>query len=336
MVFGCAGPRLGADEHRFFREVDPLGFILFERNCEAPDQVRALVSDLRDTVGRADAPVLIDQEGGRVARLRPPRWRPAPAAARFARLAEADPAAAADAARINARLMAAEMAALGITVDCAPVLDVPQPGAHDVIGDRAHGADPETVAKLGRAVAEGLLAGGVSPVIKHIPGHGRAHADSHHELPVVEASRAELAAVDFAPNCALADMPWAMTAHVLYTTIDEVETATTSTKIVEEVVRGEIGFDGVLVSDDLDMEALDGPVGGRAAKALAAGCDVALHCSSERGGMEAVAAEASPLTERAVARFSRAEAMRRASVETADEKALLARLDGLLETGGAA
>ncbi len=335
MVFGCAGQHLGADERRFFREADPLGFILFERNCATPDQVRALVSELRDAVGRADAPVLIDQEGGRVARLRPPRWRPAPAAARFARLAETEPARAADAARINARLMAAEMAALGITVDCAPVIDVPQPGAHDVIGDRAHGADPETVTRLGRAVAEGLLAGRVSPVIKHVPGHGRAHADSHSELPVVKASRAELAAVDFAPFRALADMPWAMTAHVLYTALDAVEPATTSTRIVEDVVRGEIGFDGVLVSDDLDMEALDGPVGRRAAKALAAGCDVVLHCSGALGGMEAVAAAARPLTENAVARLSRAESMRQARAEPADEDALLAGMGELLESRGA-
>lgn len=329
-MFGCAGPHLGAEERRFFRDANPLGFILFERNCDSPDQVRALVAQLRDAVGRQDAPVLIDQEGGRVVRLHPPHWRAAPAAARFARLAETDPVAAADAAWANARLMAAELATLGITVDCAPVLDVPQPGAHAVIGDRAHGADPATVAALGRAVAEGLLAGGVAPVIKHIPGHGRARADSHRELPTVAASRAALSAVDFAPFRALSDMPWAMTAHVLYTALDGARPATTSPGIVADVVRGEIGFDGVLVSDDLGMAALDGPVGRRAADALAAGCDVALHCGGDRGEMEAVAAEACPMTAQAVERLARAEAMRRAGAGPVDEGALLARLDDLL------
>ncbi len=330
VVFGCAGPRLGDDERRFFRDTGPLGFILFERNCEAPDQVRALVAELREAVGRQGAPVLIDQEGGRVVRLRPPHWRAAPAAARFARLAESDPMGAAVAARANGHLMAIELAALGITVDCAPVLDVPQASAHAIIGDRAHGADAGTVTALGRAVAEGLLAGGVSPVIKHIPGHGRAHTDSHRELPVVEASRAALSAVDFAPFRALRDMPWAMTAHVLYTALDGARPATTSPAIVADVIRGEIGFDGVLISDDLGMAALDGPVGRRAAAALAAGCDLALHCSGDLGEMATVAAEARPMTARAAGRLAGAEAKRRAGAEAVDEDALLARLDDLL------
>jgi beta-N-acetylhexosaminidase len=334
VVFGCAAPRLAADERRFFRDADPLGFILFERNCETPDQVRALVTALRDCVGRQDAPVLIDQEGGRVARLRSPHWRATPAAARFARLAETDPVEAAAAARINAQLIAMELAALGITVDCAPVLDVPQPGAHEVIGDRAHGVDPETVTRLGRAVAKGLLAGGVSPVIKHIPGHGRARADSHRELPVVEAPRAALSVDDFAPFRALSDMPWAMTAHVLYTALDAARPATTSPGIIEDVVRGEIGFGGVLVSDDLGMEALDGPVGQRAADALAAGCDVALHCGGDREEMVAVAACARPVTALTAERLLRAEAMRRAGIEQADEDVLVARLDVLLAEKG--
>jgi beta-N-acetylhexosaminidase len=330
VVFGCAGPRLGDDERRFFRDADPLGFILFERNCEASDQVRALVAELRDAVGRQDAPVLIDQEGGRVVRLRPPHWRAAPAAVRFARLAKTDPVAAADAARANGHLMAIELAALGITVDCAPVLDVPQASAHKIIGDRAHGADAGMVTVLGRAVAEGLLAGGVSPVIKHIPGHGRAHTDSHRELPVVEASRAALSAVDFAPFRALRGMPWAMTAHVLYTALDGARPATISPAIVADVIRSEIGFDGVLISDDLGMAALDGPVGRRAAAALAAGCDLALHCSGDLGEMVAVAAEARPMTARAAGRLEGAEAMRQAGAEAVDEDALLACLDDLL------
>jgi len=330
VIFGVSGPDLSDDERRFFADADPLGFILFSRNCASPDQVRALVSDLREVVGRADAPVLIDQEGGRVARLGPPHWRVAPAAARFAEIAAADPSQAAEAARLNARLLAAELADLGIDVDCAPVLDIPQRGAHQVIGDRAFGGTPEQVARLGLATCEGLLAGGVLPVIKHLPGHGRATADSHFDLPVVDAAREDLERVDFAPFRALNAMPWAMTAHVVYTALDPSAPATTSSVVIERVIRGAIGFDGVLISDDLCMRALEGPADRRAEAALAAGCDIALHCNGVLAEVEAVAAACPPLTPASRARLSRAEAMR-LRPEPFDVRAALERLDAMLK-----
>jgi beta-N-acetylhexosaminidase len=330
VIFGVSGPDLSDDERRFFADADPLGFILFSRNCASPDQVRALVSDLREVVGRADAPVLIDQEGGRVARLGPPHWRAAPSAARFADIACVDESLAVEAARLNARLLAAELADLGINIDCAPVLDIPQPGAHQVIGDRAFGGTPEQVARLGRATCEGLLAGGVLPVIKHLPGHGRATADSHFDLPVVDAARGELDRVDFAPFRALNAMPWAMTAHVVYTALDPSAPATTSSVVIERVIRGTIGFDGVLISDDLCMRALEGPADRRAEAALAAGCDIALHCNGVLAEMEAVAAACPPLTPASRARLSRAEAMR-LRPEPFDVRAALERLDAMLK-----
>ena len=329
VIFGVSGPDLNDDERRLFAETDPLGFILFSRNCVSPEQVRALVADLRETVGRADAPVLIDQEGGRVVRLGPPHWRAAPAAARFAEIADVGQSQAVEAARLNARLLAAELADLGIDVDCAPVLDVPQPGAHRIIGDRAFGDAPERVALLGRATCEGLLAGGVLPVIKHIPGHGRATADSHTDLPVVDTPREELERVDFAPFRALNAMPWAMTAHVVYTALDPAAPATTSSVVIEDVIRGSIGFDGVLISDDLCMNALEGPPDGRARAALAAGCDIALHCNGVLAEMEAVAASCPPLTQAARIRLSRAKAMLHAP-ETFEVQAALFRLGAML------
>ncbi|TAN54887.1 MAG: glycoside hydrolase family 3 protein, partial [Magnetospirillum sp.] len=252
-IFGCAGLVLSEEERRFFAGANPLGFILFARNIESPEQVRVLVTALRASVGRADAPVLIDQEGGRVQRLRPPHWRKAPPGEPFARLAARDPAAAHEALRLNFRLIGRELADLGIDVDCAPVLDVPVAGAHDVIGDRAYGRTAALVSALAGEVMEGLLDEGVLPVIKHIPGHGRAMVDSHLALPVVEASRAELEAQDFPPFHALRHAPWAMTAHVVYTALDAAAPATTSAKVIAEVIRGAIGFNGVLVSDDLSM-----------------------------------------------------------------------------------
>ncbi len=306
VIFGCAGAVLGDDERSFFAETEPVGFILFARNCRTPDQVRRLTAALRDSIGWYEAPVLIDQEGGRVARLGPPHWPRRPPARAFADLARRDDMGAArEAARINARLMAADLRALGITVDCAPVLDVPVPGAHEIIGDRAHGEDPETIAALGRAVCEGLLAGGVLPVIKHIPGHGRATADSHVELPVVEATREEMQRTDFAPFAALRDMACAMAAHVLYTELDATAPATASSKVIEEVIRGDIGFDGLLLSDDIGMEALSGAPDERCAAMLAAGCDVVLECSGDIEVMRATAEAASPLTTAASARLDR-------------------------------
>jgi len=329
VIFGCAGPVLGADERRFFADADPLGFILFARNCQTPDQVRGLVADLREAVGRESAPVLIDQEGGRVARLTPPHWRAAPAASRFAELARADFGKAEEAARVNAHLLAAELADLGITVDCLPVLDVPQPGADPVIGDRAAGDTPTRAALLGRAACQGLLDGGVAPVIKHIPGHGRATVDSHTALPVVDTSRGELERIDFAPFRALREMPWAMTAHVVYTALDPESPATTSAVVVREIIRGAIGFEGLLVTDDLCMGALSGTPGQRAAAALAAGCDVALHCNGVLDEMIDVADACPAMGAQARHRFAHAEAMR-PPPQPFDVDAAAARLAALM------
>ena len=331
VIFGCEGLSLSAWERDFFSKQDPLGFILFARNCAEPEQIRALTGELRSTVGREHAPVLIDQEGGRVARLRPPHWRAAPPAARFGTLARRDPEAAREAARLNARLIAAELMALGITVDCVPLLDIAVPGAHEVIGDRAFSGDPGTVATLGRAVCEGMLAGGVMPVVKHIPGHGRAAVDSHHRLPEVSTGRAELEATDFAPFRALADAPWAMTGHVVYAAIDPERPATVSPKLVGEIIRGHIGFDGVLVSDDLSMQALCGGLGERAAAALSAGCDIALHCNGKAGEMAAVAEACGPLTEASLARLEAAARRPEPEPEALDTAAALSRLKALLE-----
>jgi beta-N-acetylhexosaminidase len=327
LVLGCAGERLTAEERRLFANVDPVGFVLFRRNCKEPDQVRALVAEMRDAVGRADAPVLIDQEGGRVARLQPPHWRKYPAAAQIGALP--DPLAE-EAARLGARLIADDLATLGIDVDALPVLDLPAPGADPVIGDRAYDSDPARVARLGRGACEGLLQGGVLPIIKHIPGHGRSQVDSHRDLPRVEASRDELAATDFAPFRALADMPWAMTAHIVYTSIDPDMPATFSTAIIDGVIRRHIGFDGVLISDDISMGALQGSLAERTRRALAAGCDLALHCNGVLAEMEEVADAAAPLTAAAQARLARAEALGVKSQQRFDRATAEARFAELL------
>jgi beta-N-acetylhexosaminidase len=328
VIFGCAGPELSDAERRFFAAAQPLGFILFQRNCDDPAQTRALIAGLRDCVGRADAPVLIDQEGGRVARLKPPHWRLPPAAARIGALAGDDPSAAREAARINARLIADDLYDLGITINCAPVLDIPVPGAHDVIGERAFGVDPETTAELGGAVCDGLMAGGILPVIKHMPGHGRTSVDSHHSLPRTDASLETLRESDFAPFAALSDRPWAMTAHMVYSAIDEAA-ATVSKVLIEGTIRGDFGFDGVLFSDDLSMEALGGSLASRAAAALDAGCDLVEHCNGRLDEMAAVAEAVGPLSGPARRRVDAAEALRTAP-EPIDRAALAARLDELL------
>ncbi|MBL8708371.1 MAG: beta-N-acetylhexosaminidase [Rhodospirillaceae bacterium] len=302
-ILGCAGPELTAAERDFFRAADPLGFIVFARNLVDPEQVRRLTRDLRATVGRDDAPILIDQEGGRVARLRPPHWRHPPAAERFGALAAGDRARAARAVRVNHELMAAEMLDLGINVDCAPMVDVRAPGAHDIIGDRAFGTDPFLVADLGRAAAEGLLAGGVMPILKHIPGHGRSVVDSHHDLPRVDTDFDTLADSDFVPFRALNDVPWAMTAHIVYSAIDPDRCATLSPTVIAEVIRGEIGFSGLLVSDDLSMKALKGGLDELAQASLEAGCDVALHCNGDMAEMERVVRGAKALSAVAQARY---------------------------------
>ncbi len=330
VVFGCAGPGLNDAERRFFADADPLGFILFERNVETPRRLGRLIAELRAAVGRADAPVLIDQEGGRVARLRPPHWRATPAASRFGELFAADPGGAAEAVRLNARLIAGELGGLGITVDCTPVLDVPEAGAHGVIGDRAFSGDPAAVAVLGRAACDGLMAGGILPVLKHIPGHGRARADSHVRLPVVEATLAELEARDFAPFRALADMPWAMTAHVVYADVDADRPATVSRRVIDSVIRGAIGFQGLLISDDLVMAALTGSPGERAAAAIAAGCDVVLHCNGELAQMRAVAAAVGRLGEAGMTRLRGAAKRVTAAPTRPEPDAAQARLDTLM------
>ena len=302
-IFGCAGETLGAEERAFFAESDPLGFILFRRNCREPEQVRDLVSALRDSVRRDDAPVLVDQEGGRVQRLGPPHWRRRAAWRGFGDMvAERGIDRAVETARGNAREIGGELAELGIDVNCLPLLDVPAPAGHGVIGDRAFSDDPEIVAALGRAVCDGLLSEGVIPVIKHIPGHGRAAVDSHLSLPAVDAPEGALE-TDFAPFRALRDMPWAMTAHVVYTAFDAAHPATASRIVVERVIRGSIGYGGLLVSDDLCMNALTGGPDSRARAALDAGCDVVLHCNGDLGDMRKTLRGVRPMSGRAMARF---------------------------------
>lgn len=290
-IYGCAGTSLSAEERDFFRETQPWGFILFARNISDSVQVKALIAQLRETVGDGAAPVLIDQEGGRVARLKPPHWKARLPAARFGALHPVNPEAAREATYLNARLIAHDLSQLGINVDCLPVLDVPVPGAHDIIGDRAFATDPATIIALGRAQIEGLMDGGVLPVMKHIPGHGRAGADSHLALPRVAASKEELSASDFVTFRSLDQCPIAMTAHVVYESIDPQRPATTSPKVIRDVIRGEIGFEGLLMSDDLSMKALDGPLSVRAKAALFAGCDLALHCNGDMEEMREVATE---------------------------------------------
>ncbi len=306
-ISGCGSTELSTAEKEFFRRTRPWGLILFARNIKDPEQVRELVADFRRAVGRPHAPVLIDQEGGRVQRLRPPDWRNWPPAKRFAELFEQDRTAALKAARLVTWLLGRELAGLGINVDCLPVLDVPVPGSHEIIGDRAYGHDPLVVATLGRAAMEGLEAAGVAPVIKHVPGHGRARADSHLELPVVETPLEELRRTDFVPFAACADAPMAMTAHVVYKDIDSAAPATQSSRVIGDIIRGEIGFDGLLMSDDVNMKALEGSLAERCEKALAAGCDIVLHCSGVLKEMEEVAAAVGILAGRARARARAAE-----------------------------
>ncbi len=304
-IFGCEGLELTADERAFFRDANPWGFILFQRNCGSPDQLRKLTTSLRDAVGRANAPILIDQEGGRVQRLRG-QWRARPAAASFGAISRQNPVAARDLAYDNARVMAEELRDLGINVDCVPCIDVPVEGSHDIIGDRAFARDPWVVAALGQAVIDGMLDGGVLPVIKHIPGHGRARADSHLELPVVNTPRAELERTDFAPFRALAHAPLGMSAHVVYSDIDAAAPATASKRVVDEVIRGFIGFDGALMTDDLTMKALKGSLADRARAAIAAGCDLVLHCKGSIADMREVAAATPILSGKARERTDRA------------------------------
>jgi beta-N-acetylhexosaminidase len=294
-ISGCSGLSLTPEERDFFAATQPWGLILFGRNIGDSEQIRALVADFRRCVQNPSAPVLIDQEGGRVQRIKPPLAEAHPPAAVYGAMFERDPAAAIEAARLGATLIGAELRGYGIDVDCLPVLDLLFPGADKVIGDRAYGAQPEVVAQLGAAAMQGLLAAGVLPVVKHMPGHGRAGADSHYALPRVTVSRADLEAADFAPFRALADAPLAMTAHVLYESIDPDRPATISPAVIADAIRGSIGFDGLLMTDDISMRALGGGIAERGAAALAAGCDMLLHCNGKMDEMHEVASVAPPL-----------------------------------------
>ncbi|WP_419827934.1 beta-N-acetylhexosaminidase [Sphingomonas sp.] len=328
-ILGLAGPALTADERAFFRDAEPAGYILFKRNCVDPTQLRALTDDLRALSGRDDLPILIDQEGGRVQRMGPPCWPALPAAARFAELYARDPAGAVEAARLNAMLIGASLRESGITVDCLPLLDVARPGADAIIGDRALGSDAAQVATLGRAVLAGLREGGVAGVVKHMPGHGRATADSHLSLPVVEADEAALEE-DLAPFAALADAGFGMTAHIVYTAWDRERCASLSPVVIGEVIRRRIGFDGLLMSDDIGMKALAGGFGERAAGAVAAGCDVALHCSGEMAEMMVVASALDPVGATARARLDRATVLVPRTPPAVDVAQITARRDALL------
>jgi beta-N-acetylhexosaminidase len=288
VVFGCAGPELSAEERDLFRNADPLGFILFARNIESPDQVRRLTADLRASVGRADAIIMIDQEGGRVQRLRPPHWDDYPAMQKIGVKAVVDPDGASECVKLTYRLIAEDLHLLGIDVDCAPVLDLPATDGHEIIGDRAFSDDPEIIARLGQACCDGLTAGGVMPVIKHIPGHGRATADSHLELPHVATEKAILEKTDFAPFRALRHAPAGMTAHIVYDDLDPRNPGSSSSIIVSGIIRDHIGFDGLLFSDDICMKALQGPCAARVLSVLDAGCDVALHCDGNFEDMVAI------------------------------------------------
>ncbi|MCV0396682.1 MAG: beta-N-acetylhexosaminidase [Rhizobiaceae bacterium] len=302
MILGTSGTTLGADEVAFFRDERPWGFILFARNVRSRSQLRDLTASMREAVGRPDAPIFVDQEGGRVQRLRPPLAANYPPAAAIGALYGRDARAGLRAAWLQGRLHAFDLADCGFSADCLPVLDVPAPGAHDVIGDRAYAREPEAVAALGGAVIEGLLAGGIAPVIKHIPGHGRAAADTHFALPTVDASLEDLRRRDFAPFAELAGCAMAMTAHVVFSAIDPSGPATTSAKVVADIIRGEIGFDGLLMSDDVSMKALSGDFTARARAILASGVDLVLHCNGALDEMKAVASAVGTLQGRSLER----------------------------------
>jgi beta-N-acetylhexosaminidase len=309
-ITGVSGLSLTQDERAFLRDARPWGFILFKRNVQDKNQVTALVGEVRHELGR-DTAVLVDQEGGRVQRLGPPHWPAYPPGAAYARLYDRDPAAGLAAARLGARLIAADLLPVGINVDCLPLADVPVSGADAEIGDRAYGSTPQQVSAIAAAIADGLMAGGVLPVLKHIPGHGRATADSHQKLPVVEADRATLDAADFAAFRPLKNLPLGMTAHVVFTAFDPVQPATTSATMIGEVIRGSIGFGGLLMGDDISMGALSGTIAERARASLAAGCDLVLHCNGKMDEMREVASEAPELSGNAKRRAEAALAVRK-------------------------
>ncbi len=322
---------MSGEELDFFRQHNPWGLILFRRNCETPEQIKALTASFRNAVGRTNAPVFIDQEGGRVQRLGPPSeaWRKYPPARSYGELYARDPLSALRSARHVGRLMAEDLIAVGVTANCVPVLDVPQASSHDVIGDRAYSESGEQIMVLARAHAAGFVGGGVLPVIKHIPGHGRATVDSHHDLPVVEATAEELSAVDFPPFAAFADAPMAMTAHVIFTAFDKDNPATLSPVVIKKVIRQRIGFSGLLMTDDMSMKALSGGLAKNTERALAAGCDVALHCNGVMAEMEQVAIAAGKLRGKALRR-ARAALKSVRKPQAFDRKAALKDLQALV------
>jgi beta-N-acetylhexosaminidase len=332
-ITGVSGPELNAAEREFIRSARPWGFIFFKRNIETPSQVIKLVQELRKELAEPEAPILIDQEGGRVQRFGPPHWPVYPAGAVFGRLYDIDPSLGLTAARLSARLIAADLSDLGIDVDCLPLADVPIAGADAVIGNRAYGTEPSKVAAIARAVTEGLEQGGVLPVLKHIPGHGRATADTHFRLPEVDTSKAELERTDFAAFQPLADLPMAMTAHVVFSALDPTHPATTSATIIQQVIRGVIGFQGLLMSDDVSMNALSGSIAERTRAILAAGCDMVLHCNGKLDEMREVARETPELSGKAMERARRALASRK-SPQPFDRSMARAELDALVDRAG--
>ena len=334
-ITGVSGLILNDAEREFIRAERPWGFILFKRNIESPAQVAALVGELRSAAGMADAAVLIDQEGGRVQRLGPPHWPVYPPGASFSALYDIDPTLGLTAARLSSRLIAADLIDIGITVDCLPLADVPVAGADAVIGNRAYGTEPDKVAAIARAVTDGLEQGGVLPVLKHIPGHGRATADSHFRLPTVDTARDELERTDFAAFRPLADLPMAMTAHVVFSALDPVHPATTSATIIEQVIRGLIGFQGLLMSDDVSMNALAGSIAERTRAIVSAGCDMVLHCNGNIDEMREVARETPELAGKALER-AKATLAARKQPEPLDRQAARAELDALLNRVGTA
>ena len=328
-IYGFAGLELTADERAFFRDSDPVGFILFKRNCDNHEQLLRLTDSLRDLSGRDDVPILIDQEGGRVARLKPPEWPAFPPAERFSRLYQLAPSSAIEAARSNARALALMLRSVGVNVDALPLLDVRQEGASDIIGDRALGSEPMQVAALGRAVLDGLASAGVVGIVKHMPGHGRALVDSHHELPVVTASAEELEA-DLEPFERLSSAPMGMMAHVVYTAWDSDHPASQSAVVIEHIIRQRIGFDGFLMSDDSNMNALTGSQAERALACVAAGCDVALPCNGVLTDNIAIAARLPELSGAGAERLSRAMAGTRLEFDRFDFAEEIAKRDQLL------
>jgi beta-N-acetylhexosaminidase len=333
-ITGVSGLELTAEERAFLRAERPWGFILFKRNIDNPAQVARLVEEMRGTTGDLDAPILIDQEGGRVQRLGPPHWSLYPPGAVFSTLYDIDPKAGLRAAWLSSRLIAADLVDLGITVDCLPLADVPVEGADAVIGNRAYGTEPGKVAIIARAVTEGLSQGGILPVLKHIPGHGRATADTHFKLPIVDSSRNELEASDFEAFRPLADLPMAMTAHVVFSALDATQPATTSATIIEQVIRGSIGFQGLLMSDDVSMNALAGSIAERTRAIVSAGCDMVLHCNGKLDEMRDVVSETPVLAGKALERAKAAVAARR-QPQPFDRAAGRAELDALIARAGA-